>query len=124
MAKIILGILSWWPLFYIGLLIAGFFAMVFIFTGVTQIIGWYGYADFAVMLNVVTWALLLPPSILLTAFIIVLYIIDIFKNPGIDKDKKLRWILLLVLLFFISLPAYWYRFIWNSPQVQPPTGQS
>jgi len=40
------------------------------------------------------------------------------SNPCLQGDKKTIWALLLVVLGPVSAPAYWYFYIWKTPNTQ------
>jgi hypothetical protein len=42
-----------------------------------------------------------------------IYIVNVFKNDRVSKDKKALWVVVLFLGNMIAMPVYWYLYIWE-----------
>jgi hypothetical protein len=65
-------------------------------------------------------ALILPLHFLTMLWVVVLmviYIVNVFKNDRVDKDKKVLWAIVLFMGSMIAMPVYWYLYIWKSTPV-------
>jgi hypothetical protein len=49
--------------------------------------------------------------------LMVIYIVNVFKNDRVDKDKKVLWAIVLFMGSMIAMPIYWYLYIWKSEPV-------
>jgi hypothetical protein len=47
----------------------------------------------------------------------VIYIVNVFKNDRVDKDKKALWAVVIFLGNMIAMPVYWYLYIWREPSL-------
>jgi hypothetical protein len=115
--KLFLGVVTLWPLAYMIL----FF--VFIFS--TILFGGPGGSPGA-----------FPPSFviifglhLLTMLVImgltIFYMVDVFRNDRVDKDKKVLWAIVIFMGNLIAMPIYWYLYFWKEPALtgKPSFGQ-
>ena len=105
--KILLGAATLWPFVYLFLFFILTFAMLFIGPGAAKLMP----AVFVVHML----------TILLVLGLSVFYIVDIFKNDRVEKDKKALWAVVIFLGNMIAMPIYWYLFIWKEAAV---AGQS
>jgi hypothetical protein len=49
------------------------------------------------------------------------YIVNVFRNDRVDKDKKALWAVVLFMGNMIAMPIYWYLYIWReAPAVDSP----
>jgi len=55
-------------------------------------------------------------TILLGFALMVIYIINVFKNPVVVGNNKVLWVLLIVFLNIFAMIVYWYMFIWRGPE--------
>jgi len=105
--KIALGAATLWPFVYLVI----FFG--FIFSSILFSPGGSGSfpAMFAVLfaLHIFTMLLIMGLSIF--------YIVDVFKNNRVDKDKKALWAVVIFLGNMIAMPIYWYLYIWKEAAV-------
>jgi hypothetical protein len=104
--KVLLGIASIWPFIYLPLFLLAVFSMV-IFNGP----GKQPPDAFPLIF------LIILPIHLLTVFgalaLKIFYIVNVFRNPKVEKDKQLMWVLLLMLAGLVAEPVYWYLYIWS-----------
>jgi hypothetical protein len=42
-----------------------------------------------------------------------IYVVNVFKNDHVSKDKKALWAVVLFLGNVIAMPVYWYLYIWK-----------
>jgi hypothetical protein len=47
----------------------------------------------------------------------VFYIVNVFRNERVDKDKKVLWAVVLFMGNLIAMPIYWYLYFWKEPAV-------
>jgi len=52
-------------------------------------------------------------TMLLIMVLMIIYIIDVFKNNAINSDKKALWAIVLFFGNMIAMPIYWYLNIWK-----------
>lgn len=50
---------------------------------------------------------------LLMLILIIIYIRDVFKNDMIPETRKTLWVILLLFGSMISMPIYWFNYIWR-----------
>lgn len=51
--------------------------------------------------------------------VMIFYIVNIFHNERVEKDKKMLWTILLFVGGLIAMPVYWYLYIWPEAQAAP-----
>lgn len=90
-SKLLLGVATIWPLIYL---------IISLFLPTKD----EDQSASIIALNVATFFLCL--------FLIIFYIINIFKNENVPQEKKLTWTLFLFLLGIVVFPLYWYWYIW------------
>lgn len=96
--KIVLGVLSAWPLVYFGI----FTQMIvpqFLVNGLDGQNVWL-----IVLLHFLTFAL--------CCFLFVYYLVKAANNKDLGEQKTL-WILALIFLNGVAWPVYWYLNIWK-----------
>jgi hypothetical protein len=47
------------------------------------------------------------------------YIVNVFRNDRVDKDKKVLWAVIIFLGNMVAMPIYWYQYIWNEETELP-----
>ena len=52
-------------------------------------------------------------TMLLTVGLLIVYVVDVFKNDRIAPDKKLLWAVALFMGGIIAMPVYWYLYFWR-----------
>lgn len=123
--KVLLGVATIWPIFYIGV----FILSIFLIFGVAAASGGTGgpspEPEGAL-------ALLLPLGFLLFFCLHILTMVDVLalkvyyiiravKDQQLDQNMRIMWILLFVFATLIAEPIYWYLYIWREPAaVNPP----
>jgi hypothetical protein len=119
-AKIALGLATLWPILYVFVFIAFVFSMMFYFSSFEpgpadhqEPPVWF-FAVFALHFLTIIWVFGL----------LAFYIVNVFRNDRVEKDKKVLW---AVVLFFgntLAMPVYWYLYIWREPAPPQLTGTS
>ena len=110
--KIILGIATFWPTFYI--IIFFLFVLSQFFTAFS--IGKFGTAPNVIFKIFPIIFGLHFLTIILMIVLLFTYIRNVFNNKRIAQDKKTLWIIVLFFGNFIAMPIYWYLYIWKEPQ--------
>lgn len=108
LTKIFLGLLTLWPFAYVILFFFVIFSTIVFAPGT-------GEAGPPPLI-----ALILPLhllTMLLVMALMVFYIVNVFKNNRVDKDKKVLWAVVLFLGTMIAMPIYWYLYIWKDHAV-------
>lgn len=109
-AKLLLGLATFWPAAYMIL----FF--VFIFSAIL-FSGGGGDGAGPPTSFVLIFALHLFTMLVITGLTI-FYIVNVFRNERVEKDKKALWAVVLFLGNLIAMPIYWYLYIWKpAPEV-------
>ncbi len=102
--KLLLGIATAWP--------AAYMVLFFFFIVSTILSGESGPAfGLIFILHLLTMLLIMA----LTIF----YIVNVFKNNRVEKDKKVLWAVVLFLGSIIAMPVYWYLYIWKAESELP-----
>ena len=47
-------------------------------------------------------------TMLVTLALIVIYVIDVFRNPRVDPDHRILWLILILLGGIVAMPVYWW----------------
>ncbi len=114
--KLLLGAATVWPVLYILCFIIGIFVMV-----LTQ---WSGgrlaqsageSAPFPGGFVVLIIAHL--STMLLMVALLVYYMVDLFRTSRVPADMRTPWVLLLLLGGPLSMPVYWYLYVWREAPV-------
>lgn len=98
-----LGALTLWPVVYI-LLFMGTLAYMALFTPNRPM------PPYLALLFVLHLLTMLEIFVLL-----VYYIAHLFKTTAIPQDKKALWGVVLFMGNVLSMPVYWYLYIWTPP---------
>ena len=104
--KILLGLATLWPFLYMIL----FF--LFIFSSILFMPGPGGGESGLPFFFVVFIALHLLTMLWIMG-LTVFYIVNVFRNDRVDKDKKALWAVVIFMGNMISMPIYWYLYIWK-----------
>jgi hypothetical protein len=110
--KVLLGLASLWPLLYmIFFFVFIFFSIFFISSSGDPGSGPPFFFFLIFPLHLLTMVLIMA----LTVF----YIVNVFRNERVDKDKKALWAIVLFMGNMIAMPIYWYLYIWKEPDSLP-----
>ena len=52
-------------------------------------------------------------TMLIIAALTAFYIVNVFRNERVDKDKKVLWAVVLFMGSVMAMPVYWYLYIWK-----------
>jgi hypothetical protein len=111
--KILLAIATVWPFLYMVLFVLFAFFSVFFMPRSGSPEGG-GIPDLF---------LIIFPLHLLTMLLImglmVFYIVNIFRNDRVEKDKKVLWAVVLFMAGMFAMPVYWYLYIWREEKESP-----
>src|SRR5215470_17956139 len=113
--KIWLGIGTIWPICYIVL----FFVFVFTMMGtfILQANTPGRQPDFPMpILAIIPFHLF---TMLLVIALYVFYIIYVIKDQRIDQTMKIVWIVLFFFTGVLTMPAFYFLYIWKEPAVNP-----
>lgn len=101
--EIILGVVSLWPIAYMLIFMTFIISMFMSITGQNLGNGSNIFVLFG--LHIFT--------IILTMVLITIYIINIFKNERVEKDKKVLWTIIILFGGIVAMPIYWYLYLWS-----------
>ena len=104
--KILLGLATLWPFLYLILFFIFFFSLFLFMPGPG---GEESGPPFAFAVFIALHLLTMLWIMGLTAF----YIVNIFRNDRVDKDKKVLWAVVIFMGNMIAMPIYWYLYIWK-----------
>ena len=99
--KVLLGLATVWPAAYIVLFFVFVFSTVFFDNGLD---GPPNFFPVILLLHLLT--------MLVIAALTIFYIVNVFRNPRVDKDKKALWAVVLFMGSVIAMPVYWYLYFW------------
>lgn len=105
-SKILLGFATLWPFLYMVLFFVFVFASIlFMPTSGSPESGppMFFFVIFPLHLLTMLWIMGLT----------VFYMVNVFRNDRVDKDKKVLWAVVLFLGSMIAMPVYWYLYIWR-----------
>jgi hypothetical protein len=113
--KVIVGLATLWPLMWgMALVLLAFVREVF-----------FGEDDFPTWLagiGAVTY-LVLAWSVLLVPFLVVFYLVYVFRMPGMTSAAKGLWAVAILAGSVIVMPVFFYRYVWRHSPAGPPTGR-
>jgi hypothetical protein len=108
--KIILGVATLWPILYMIISFVFAFSQVFLFSQ-EEVPSSSGLPiDFRVFFGLhmltIFWIFIL----------LIIYIVNLFRNDRVAKDMKALWAVVLFMGNMIAMPIYWYLYIWREPK--------
>ena len=109
-AKILLGIATLWPCAYM--------VLFFLFIFSTMLFGPGGSETGMPVAFVAIFALHLLTMLIIMA-LTVFYMVNVFKNDRVEKDKKVLWAIVIFMGNVIAMPIYWYLYFWKSQPALP-----
>jgi hypothetical protein len=110
--KVLLGIATIWPLIYLMLFIAFMLSLFFLMSSGAPAPGETGGEGALPILPILLFSLH-SLTILWVWALIAFYVVNVFKNDRVDKDKKALWAVVLFMGHMIAMPIYWYLYIWR-----------
>ncbi len=54
-------------------------------------------------------------TILVIFVLIAIYAVDVFRNPAVPEDRRVMWLVLVLLVGIFAMPVYWWLFMRRSP---------
>jgi hypothetical protein len=103
-----LGLVTVWPLFYAAVLLAP------PWTHLAHVL--YRSHRGEPLSLVYAGAVLLHLVTIATAGgLLLYYLLDLSRTKRVVEEQRLPWALLLLLTSVISMPIYWYLFLWRQP---------
>lgn len=62
-------------------------------------------------------------------WVLALFIVDVFRTERVPQDRRVMWLILLLVGGFLAMPVYWYLNVWREPPppaspMPPPTWYS
>ena len=115
--KVLLGIATIWPFIYIVLFMAFMLSTFFFMRGGAAeggIVPGVMVAVFALHFLTIVWVWAL----------IAFYMVNVFRNDRVDKDKKVLWAVVLFMGNMLVMPVYWYLYIWREDGVPSATSNA
>jgi hypothetical protein len=111
--KILLAIATIWPFIYMIFFFVVIFSSFFFMPRAGSSEGGAFPALFMIIfpLHFLTMLLIMG----LTVF----YMVNVFRNDRVEKDKKVLWAVVLFMGNMIAMPIYWYLYIWRE-ETEPP----
>lgn len=107
-AKIVLGIFTFLPLIF------GIGSFLFV---VYQIMSIMVSEDPTMPLMLLSYLGYVIPYLLFFFLIYlglgIFYLVHIVQNKSLDNEKRILWVIVLIILNGISMPVYWYVHIWR-----------
>ncbi len=119
-AKIVLGILSFMPIFLFALFFLSFFYMMI---NAPQMHPAFGPCNAHRPGPPPEFFLIFVFEILMFLFnfgMIIFYVIHLLSSSVASTSEKIAWTLLLLFLNFLAFPVYWYLYIWKEPKPAAP----
>ncbi len=92
--KLSLGLLSFYPFFVFALIVLS-----------------QDNGDIDRVKSALVWSV-----IFLFPFQYIFYILNVFKNDTIKKNRRALWTYLIVFWNILAFPFYWYFHIWREPE--------
>lgn len=103
--KLLLGAATLWPIVYLFVFFITIFSTIFFMPGPEK--GPPPLIAIILPLHLLTMLLIMG----LTIF----YIVNVFRNPRVEKDQKALWAIVIFLGNMIGMPIYWYLYVWKEP---------
>ena len=115
--KLLLGLITLWPFTYVILFFLTIASLIFFSSGAEPGVGPPPAIALIFPLHLLT--------MLIIAALTVFYIVNVFRNDRVEKDKKVLWAVVLFMENVIAMPVYWYLYIWKeaSPAFAAAPGQ-
>jgi len=101
---ILLGILTAWPLVYMGIFMLSVFGMF--------LLGGHPATLFPFAALMVLHLL----TMLLVVVLLVIYIVYVFQSDRVPQDLKALWAVVLFLGNAVAMMVFWYIYIWKQPE--------
>jgi len=110
--KIILGLITIWPIIYMVLFIT-FICCLAAFPKFTETLESNGGKFFAAPMFILHGL-----TMLIMLGLMVFYFIHAMKNKKLEDFEKVIWIIVLVMVGIVTMPIYWYASIWKEGSIK------
>jgi hypothetical protein len=110
--KVLIGLATLWPFLYVMLFFMFMLSSVFFLPSEGPESG----PPVGFMILFALHLLTMLGIMALTVF----YMVNVFRNERVDKDKKVLWAVVLFMGSMIAMPIYWYLYIWKEPALSLP----
>ena len=116
--KILLGIATFWPIFYIFIFLAFtlFSVLTMVFMRADGGIPGEPPPEFIAGMLALTFFHFF--TIIELLGLMIFYIVHAIKDPQLDANEKIMWVLVVVLVGFIGMPIYFILRVWKRPEQQ------
>lgn len=108
--KIVLGILTVWPIIYMFLFMVFMFGMAFL-----NMFDGKGEREAPILFLVLIGLHFF--TCLYTMVLIGFYVYYLFKTERVPKDKKALWAVVIFLGNVFAMPIFWFLYIWQQPNI-------
>ncbi|MBF5046411.1 MULTISPECIES: hypothetical protein [Myxococcaceae] len=112
-----MGLLAFLPLAFLGLFFVAFFGMALSDFARAQ-----GHGGPQPELPLFFLLVFFPlQCVFMVAWVtsIVLYVLDLFRNPHVPDNLRPVWAILFFFMGMLTLPVYWFLYLWQ-PSGRPP----
>src|SRR5919106_545047 len=103
--KLLLGLITLWPFAYLILFFLTIVSLILFSGGAEPGVGPPPAIALIFPLHILT--------MLIIAALTVFYIVNVFRNDRVEKDKKVLWAVVLFMGNVMAMPIYWYLYIWK-----------
>ncbi len=116
--KILLGVVTIWPVAYIFLFVVGMFAMMALMPFAGGPTSPQQPDSLLIPLGFLSFFAVHMLTILLSMGLMAFYIVRVFKTP-LEEAMKIMWTVLICTVGIFAMPVFWYLYIWREPAVVP-----
>jgi hypothetical protein len=117
--KILLGLVTIWPIVYTFLFVLAIFSMMFLMPFAAGAIPPKQPESLLIPLGFLSFFAVHLLTILLSVGLMAFYIVRVFKTP-LDQAMKIMWTILICMYGVFAMPVFWYLYIWREPSPFPP----
>jgi hypothetical protein len=57
------------------------------------------------------FAVIAGAAMLASVYLIIASVVHILRNPGLSENERMAWLMLALLMGFITLPVYWFSIV-------------
>ncbi len=104
---LLIGLVTAWPIVYMVLFFASMFAGVAPGSEATDLPVFGGF-ETLMAFHLATMVAMLA--------VVVFYVVHAFKNDALGSEKRILWVIVLLLGGSFAAPIYWFHYVWRSPQ--------
>ncbi len=98
--KRIIGILTFWPPLYMALFLA-----FMVWTLVTGMRGGQGVGPPPAFVLIFIFHIL---TMVILFGLLGFYAVCVFKHPGLPQDRRILWLILILMFGFFAMPVFWW----------------